>query len=470
MYRRVSRLYRRGLIVFALALVASRGSAQTVVNPTTVDFDPSPDQSAFLPDGRPVISQYDLWFYVAGGVQPIQVVTLGKPSPASDGKIHANFTMNGASASTAYQARVAAVGPSGTGLSGFSNTFSYGTGSSCAFALSPNAVPIAALGGPGSVSVTTGATCAWTAASSAPWLVIQTGPSSGSNAVSFSVAQNTTATPRSATVTVGGSVATINQAAAGCTFGVSPTSLSVSANASSSTVTVTSPSGCTWTDSSSTPWITLAATGGTATGPLGYTVAANTSTTARNGSFTVAGTTVAVQQAGAAACTFGVSPTNLSVGASASSGLVTVTTSTGCKWTYSNSTPWITLLAGKEGATSVSYSVAANTGTPRSGSFTVAGKSIAVQQAGVGCTFGLSSTSQTFDKQGGTGSLTVKASSPACGWTLASNATWISIVPPTATDLAAGKVTFKVARNDARADRVGTLTIAGQTFTVTQKR
>ena len=58
------------------------------------------------------------------------------------------------------------------------------------------------------------------------------------------------------------------------------------------------------------------------------------------------------------------------------------------------------------------------------------------------------------------------ASGP-CNWTAVSNASWITITSP-ASGNGNGTVTYSVARTTTR--RSGTMTIAGRTFTVTQKK
>ncbi len=65
------------------------------------------------------------------------------------------------------------------------------------------------------------------------------------------------------------------------------------------------------------------------------------------------------------------------------------------------------------------------------------------------------------------GNAAVGVTSPGCSWIAASNVSWISIVSG-ATGTGNGTVTYSVAASTAITQRVGTLTIAGKTFTVTQ--
>src|SRR5262245_49213496 len=112
-----ARLLASLLLTFACTVTAN---AQSVVDPYSVEFVPSPDHNATA-NGVPVVSGYNLEFYVVGDPTPLRVVDIGKPAPASDGKIHVNFVPTWPVTSVTYEARVAAVGPSGTADSTPSN-------------------------------------------------------------------------------------------------------------------------------------------------------------------------------------------------------------------------------------------------------------------------------------------------------------------------------------------------------------
>lgn len=82
-----------------------------------------------------------------------------------------------------------------------------------------------------------------------------------------------------------------------CTYTVSTTSLSYAASGGSKTVTVTAPSGCTWSAAETSTWVTLSTVGGSGTGSVTVTAAAN-SAGSRSATITVAGRTVGVTQSG----------------------------------------------------------------------------------------------------------------------------------------------------------------------------
>lgn len=84
---------------------------------------------------------------------------------------------------------------------------------------------------------------------------------------------------------------------------------------------------------------------------------------------------------------------------------------------------------------------------------------------GAACSYSLSAGGQTFPSNGGSASVTVITTS-GCGWTATSNANWITITSG-ASGTGSGTVAFTIAANTGPA-RNGTLTIAGQTYTVNQ--
>lgn len=82
------------------------------------------------------------------------------------------------------------------------------------------------------------------------------------------------------------------------------------------------------------------------------------------------------------------------------------------------------------------------------------------------CTFTLSATGQAFNPGGGTGSVNVTTTT-GCAWTASSSANWVTINSG-ASGAGNGTVNFTVAANGDINARTATLTIAGQSFTVTQ--
>jgi|GEM_PF-3188600 len=85
-------------------------------------------------------------------------------------------------------------------------------------------------------------------------------------------------------------------------------------------------------------------------------------------------------------CTYTITPTSASVGASGGSGTVTVTAGSGCSWTAVSNAAWITVTSGASGSGNgaVGYSVAANSGSARTGTITIAGQTFTVTQGAGG--------------------------------------------------------------------------------------
>ena len=338
-----------------------------------------------------------------------------------------------------------------------------GSGGGCTFSIDPKSANVPANGGTGSVQLATSAGCAWTATSNASWLTITSGGNgSGPGNVGFSAAA-TTGGPRSGTLTVGGQTFTVNQGN-GCAFSISPTSTNIAASGGNSSFEVAAGVGCAWTATSSDTWLTI--TSG-ATGSGGGTVqfaAASTSGGPRSARITVADQTFTVNQG--SGCSFSIAPTSTSVAAGGGNGTVTVTAGNGCDWTATSNASWLSVTSGANGSGNgtVRFTAASTNGGSRSGTITIAGQTFTVNQ-GSGCSFSISPTSGNAAAGGGTGSVAVSAGG-GCSWTAGSNASWLTVTSG-GSGSGNGTVQYSAAANSGGA-RSGTLTIAGQTFTVNQ--
>lgn len=182
-----------------------------------------------------------------------------------------------------------------------------GVATTCgSFTLGSTSTSASSDGGTGSLSVTGTSGCAWTATSNASWITVTSGTSgSGSGSVGYSVAANTGSSSRTGSMTIGGVTFTVSQAAPAATCGaatISPASSSVSSAGGTGSVSVTASSGCPWTASSNASWITVTSgASGSGSGSVGYSVAANTGTSARTGTVTIGGQAFTVSQAALAA-------------------------------------------------------------------------------------------------------------------------------------------------------------------------
>lgn len=252
-----------------------------------------------------------------------------------------------------------------------------------------------------------------------------------------------------------------------CLYTLTPASASFLAGGGSGSFTVTTSTGCAWTAASSATWVTVGTPSGSATGPVSYTVAANTATTARSATITAGGQTFTVSQAGAA-CTYSISPTSQAFGAAGGSGGFTVTTTSGCTWSASTGAGWIALGSTQgSGSGSVPFTVSSNTSTsPRSAVISAGGKSFTASQEGAACTYSVSPGTQSVGAGGGTGTVSVSTQA-GCAWTAGSNATWLRVVSG-ASGSGNGQVSFAADPNASASARSAAIAVQGQAATVSQ--
>ena len=107
-------------------------------------------------------------------------------------------------------------------------------------------------------------------------------------------------------------------------------------------------------------------------------------------------------------------------------------------------------------------------GAARSGTLTIAGQTFTVQQtAAPACSFKVSPLTIEVDDDRQNREVDVETS-PLCTWSATSNVSWIRINGE-ATRTGSDDVRFQIDRNETKNGRTGTLTIAGQTVTITQR-
>jgi len=163
-----------------------------------------------------------------------------------------------------------------------------------------------------------------------------------------------------------------------------------------------------------------------------------------------------------------ITPTSQSHSSNAESGTVTINASPECSWTATSNTDWATITFGDsgEGNGTVTYSITANPNhKSRQGTLTIAGRTFTITQEGIDCSYSITPTSQSHSSNTETGSVIVRASVD-CPWTASSNISWVNIVSGGSGN-GDGTVTYGIMENTGTT-REGTLTIAGQSFTITQ--
>ena len=185
---------------------------------------------------------------------------------------------------------------------------------------------------------------------------------------------------------------------------------------------------------------------------------------------------IAVAGCDSSSTTTGPSPTKCQVALTApptalagggGTGTVSVSTQPECAWSARADASWISGLspASGQGNGQVSFEVPANPqASARQGAIAVNDNRVSIDQEGM-CTFEVTPLTQSVAAGGGTGSVTVTTAA-GCAWTSSSNAPWITVTSGEA-GTESGSVGFSVSTN-ADSERTGTITIAGQTVTVTQ--
>ena len=262
-----------------------------------------------------------------------------------------------------------------------------------------------------------------------------------------------------------------------CTYSVTPMKGTFGTTGGTGATTVTAGSGCSWTAHSHDAWITItSASGDTGSGSVTYTVSPNSSGVARTGILTVAGRTFTVKQEGTQACQYTIYPTDsLPCGRELRYGVLSIVAPEDCPWAASSNVSWITIdhVTANSGNGSVIFTIAAkNPGSSRTGAISVAGKSMTITQSDE-CRIELSHQGVTENAEGYIyGTVTVWSSYDwwstiqSCTWPIVSNASWIHVSQSTITGN--GWVYYSYDQNTSTAPRTGTITIGGQTFTVTQ--
>ncbi|MBI2840141.1 MAG: IPT/TIG domain-containing protein [Acidobacteria bacterium] len=270
-----------------------------------------------------------------------------------------------------------------------------------------------------------------------------------------------------------GTVAAFRSTVAGCVYWSYPSSAAVGSSGGTGSVPVVATAGCAWTAVSNAAWISVTGgSSGSGNGTVSYSVEANPDPSARASTITIAGQTFTITQSAGASCAYSIAPWSQAFAASGGPASVGVTTTSGCAWTAVSNAAWIIVTGGSSGSGSgtVSYSVATNLdASARTSTITIAGQTFTISQSGAGvtCSYLLSAASQPFVAAGGTGSVNVTADA-GCAWSAVSNDVWITVTSGAASS-GTGSVGYSVAANSSTSARTGTITIAEQTFTVTQE-
>ena len=340
-------------------------------------------------------------------------------------------------------------------------------GSGCGFTVNP---PVRTHG-PGQETSTANftvntASCVWNVVNTNWWITNLTSSGTGAGSVTYTLAANPTGTPRQGYFTIGGAPVTVNQAGQACTFSVTPPAGSVPSTGGGGIIPVTTGGGCIWYIFNTNAWINFNTWNGTNSGSASYTVEPNPTIFPRTGLVIIGGQSVLISQ-DAAPCTYSFVPLQSSHAATTTNGAFNVQSPDGCDWLATATQPWIVITTGAngEGHGTVTYALAANPSIlGRTGAVDVAGQPFTIVQAGVPCTYTLSTNYATHGGDAETGTVRLTADD-YCNWLIVNTNTWITM-----TNGGAGSrtLTYNIAANPSFTPRTGVVAIAGQHFTVTQ--
>ena len=160
--------------------------------------------------------------------------------------------------------------------------------------------------------------------------------------------------------------------------------------------------------------------------------------------------------------------TSASVPASGGSGTVSVVPSPSdySIWQVAGYPSWVTV---SKSGNIVSWSASANASiNSRSATIAIGGQTFTLTQSGVTGSVTLFPQSDTALGTATSGkSISVTSNATDYAWTASSNSAWLTITSGASTT-GSGTVTYSVAANTSANSRTGTLTVGGQSFTVTQ--
>jgi hypothetical protein len=338
----------------------------------------------------------------------------------------------------------------------------------CSYSIDSTSSSIAAYGGPTSFNVTTDPTCDWAASTTTPWLTINSGNGTGTGTVNLTIQTNTGTTTRTGAVTIQGLTYTVTQFGTGCSFTLTPNSISVDSFGGPGAISIqASSSNCAWNIQQGDAWISASPTSGQGSAPVNVTVGTLSSTSSRTGSITIAGQTLTVNQAGQG-CYFFLDNSGASFSSTGGTAQVTLNTLGGCAWKTDPGPSWITATAGQSGIATgiVRLSIAANSSVAaRSASVLIGDQTYQVTQDGVPCSFSVGVDNTLFSSAGGSGNVTITAAGGACPWVASSTAAWLTM-PLSGSGTAT--VAFNVTANPGTTARSATLNVAGQNIVINE--
>ncbi len=247
---------------------------------------------------------------------------------------------------------------------------------------------------------------------------------------------------------------------------ISPATAALPAAGGPTSTVLTIAQNVNWTATTSTPWLSISSPGsGAGSTTVQVLVAANPTVYERTGSATVGGKTFTITQAG---LTANVSYTETVFSTDGGSGWVDVSPEGNAQWQAVSNVSWLTVALGASGTGAGSVFIVAdpytNTSQSRTGSVTIAGKTVYFTQRGY--TLSISPQVAQVGSNAGAGEFGVAAPISAV-WEAIVTQPWITLVGGN-TGLGNGTVRYSVAVNTTGQTRTGRIIVSGKEYTITQ--
>jgi Viral BACON domain/Putative binding domain, N-terminal len=340
----------------------------------------------------------------------------------------------------------------------------------CSYTVDPPRVSVPASGGTADVRLDTRDGCAWSASTTDAWISLPIRSGAGPRVLAATIAANTNNAERSGVIEIAGQTVAVAQDAASqpsaCSVTLSGRTFTLPVAGGSVEIDVSIGPGCSWRIDGLPDWVHTTLESASSSARPVFTVAANTTRSARTATFRIADQSVTITQGGVG-CSYNVSPGSQGVGHGGGTVQFTVTAAAGCQWNASSTEAWIRVSpASGSGNGTVSVTGTANSlASRRSGSVQIADGTVRLEQDAAPCRYTLGASSTDVGVDGGSISIAVDTLD-GCGWKAASSDRWIQIT--SASGSRDGTVSATVAAHSGATERRGTISVEGQTFTVTQ--
>jgi hypothetical protein len=285
---------------------------------------------------------------------------------------------------------------------------SFADAQTCSFTTSPTIVQAGHAGGTYTVNFTASdSACNWVVGTTEDWITVTSATrGTGSGAFTITVKPNTGNEARQGRITFRREYVWVDQQAEVCTYTLTRSQYTLPHHNPFTLglgVKTNKPS-CSWSIEETADWISVAPSSpksGSGDGNFSLMFTQNTSSASRTADVKIGGATLTITQPGqtstqttqsstgtgaaAAGCSFNLSRTSHNAGSGNVRGTFSVRAGSGCNWTATTKTGWISIVSGSSGSGNgtVIFTVEANSNNEeRTGHISVAGQTFSVIQKG----------------------------------------------------------------------------------------